>query len=458
MSKKSNFFSELSPHIEYSSLFDRELDRRIAHKFNVFDFLDKREIGLSQIIAHLLNPSASHGQGTFFLQHFLKLVKNDGNWDHLNSKNVKVGTEHSTANNRRMDIHVASWGEEPFRLAIENKPYAGDPKNQVRDYLIDLEKKPGDFLLVYISPNGKGPSERSLPRKNRSKWEEKFKVMAYAKSNYDQDATKDTADESFEFQRVKEPLTTWFKICKKECEVDRLRWFLGDAENFCTKTFGDSNSIDDVEVLTVKKFLIENKEYLNTAYAVNKAWPNVVNEIAGEFLEFLGRSIEEKISVELPGIDNIQISCKSNFNGNGHIYMRLYSKKWIQYKEPYKFDDRYGRDSIVFSNYEKNKLHKWYVGIETPKNRADMEHDEKIRFNQIQKKLQEEIPAGLTLNKFSDPVFKCSEHNQQDWEEILENLLNESKQQNAEREISDYYVNFIWEFAENAISILDEIE
>ena len=260
MSKKSNFFSELSPHIEYASIFDRELDRRVAHKFNVFDFLDKKEIGLSQIIAHLLNPSASHGQGTLFLQHFLKLVKNDGNWDHLNSKNVEVGTEHSTANNRRIDIHVENWGEEHFRLAIENKPYAGDRKEQVLNYLQDLEKKAGDFLLVYISPNGEGPSERSLPRENLSDWEEKFKVMAYAKSEYDQDETKDTVDESFEFQRVNEPLTTWFKICKKECEVDRLRWFLDDAENFCTKTFAYSNSIDDVEVLTVKKFLLENKK------------------------------------------------------------------------------------------------------------------------------------------------------------------------------------------------------
>ena len=36
--KKRNFFSELSPQIEYASILDRELDRRVAHKFNVFDF------------------------------------------------------------------------------------------------------------------------------------------------------------------------------------------------------------------------------------------------------------------------------------------------------------------------------------------------------------------------------------------------------------------------------------
>ena len=445
MSKKSNFFSALSPHIEYASIFDRELDRRVAHKFNVFDFLDKKEIGLSQIIAHLLNPSASHGQGTLFLQHFLKLVKNDGNWDHLNSKNVKVGTEHSTANNRRMDIHVASWGEEPFRLAIENKPYAGDPKNQVLDYLKDLKKKPGDFLLVYISPNGKGPSERSLPREKLSKWEEKFKVMAYAKSEYDQD----------EFQRVNEPLTTWFKICKEECEVDRLRWFLGDAENFCTKTFGDSNSIDDVEVLTVNKFLRENKNYLNTAYAVNKAWPNVVNKIAGEFLEFLAKSIEERISVEFPESD-IKVSYESDFNGNKNICMRLYSENWFQYQNPKKSNDTNGRDSIVFTNEDKNKLHTWYVGIETPKEKTCMERNEKRRFNRIRQRLNEEIPENLLGNHYSDPVYKYSEGNQQEWERLLEKLSIETEQGNGG--ISDYYVNFIWEFADTAIGILDEIE
>ena len=453
--KKSSFFSELSPHIEYASIFDRELDRRVAHKFNVFDFLDKKEIGLSQIIAHLLNPSASHGQGALFLQHFLRLVTNDGNWDYLNSNNVKVGTEHSTANNRRIDIHVASWGEEPFRLAIENKPYAGDPKNQVLDYLKDLKKKPGDFLLVYISPNGKGPSERSLPRKNRSKWEEKFKVMAYAKSNYDQDATKDTVDESFKLQRVNEPLTTWFKICKKECEVDRLRWFLGDAENFCTKTFGDSNSIDDVEVLTVKKFLLKNKKYLNTAYAVNRAWPNVVNEIVGSFFEQLTNKIKRKINEKYSARDDFEFKSSLTFDEDkGFIYMNLYSTKWVNFENGKSgTENRYG---IVLSNVTKNSPDNWYVGVESPKKKVKMKRHEQDLLEIINTKLNALKDSGLEIKDDAELGYMSAEDGQQNWEQFLEKLLDETKQEGGE--ISDYYVNFFLEFAERAISILDDIE
>ncbi len=64
--KESGFFSELSPHIKYASILDNELNRRLAHEFNILDFLRDDEIGLSQIIAHLFNPLASHGQGEFF--------------------------------------------------------------------------------------------------------------------------------------------------------------------------------------------------------------------------------------------------------------------------------------------------------------------------------------------------------------------------------------------------------
>jgi len=124
------FISELSSSIKYSSMLDGELNRRLAHRFNVFDFLRDDEMGLSKVIAFLLNPSASHGQGKYFLLQFLNFVKNE-NWDHLDSHAVKVETEHSTPDNRRIDIYVDIKGDKPFSLTIENKPYAGDQDNQV---------------------------------------------------------------------------------------------------------------------------------------------------------------------------------------------------------------------------------------------------------------------------------------------------------------------------------------
>ena len=62
------FFSELAPRLEMARELDLELDRRLAWRFNSFDYLRTKELGLSRVIANLLNPQASHGQGTVFLR------------------------------------------------------------------------------------------------------------------------------------------------------------------------------------------------------------------------------------------------------------------------------------------------------------------------------------------------------------------------------------------------------
>ena len=45
---------------------ERKLGRKLAPRFNNLDYLRDDELGLSRIIADLLNPKASHGQGVLF--------------------------------------------------------------------------------------------------------------------------------------------------------------------------------------------------------------------------------------------------------------------------------------------------------------------------------------------------------------------------------------------------------
>ena len=455
--KESSFFSELSSSIKYASILDTELNRRLAHEFNIFDFLRDDEIGLSRIIAHLLNPLASHGQGTFFLQHFLEFATNKTNWNHLASHTINVETEHSTYQGRRIDIYVEILGEKPFLLAIENKPYAGDQENQVLDYLKYLEGKATDFLLIYLSSHGEGPSESSFPKGSRNRWKEKFSVMAYAESGDDLDESQDTEEEQSddwyeeEIQEVKS-LATWLKICKEKCEVDRLRWFLSDAENFCTKTFGNSKSTDDVEVQIVESFLFENPRYMKTAYAVKEAWPNVAKEVAELYFQYLTDTIRNNFV----GREDLQVSINSSFEGDGYISLLLYSEKWNQYDNPNtKFYDAEGRYCIIFGNDVKNKIDWWFVGVRSPKQRQQMEQDEQDRFNKIKEKLNQEF-SGLKGGDYDYPGYKYVDSEKRFWERNLELLLDETKQKGGD--FSDYYVNFFGEFADKAICILDEIE
>ena len=465
--KVSSFFSELSSSIRYSSIFDSELNRRLAHEFNIFDFLRDDEIGLSRIIAHLFNPLASHGQGTFFLQHFLKLVKNEKNWNHLDSQNVNVETEHSTFENRRIDIYVEILGEMPFVLAIENKPYARDQKNQVLHYLEYLnekfsKEKTSDFLLVYLSSDGEGPSESSFPQKGCNRWKEKFTVMAYAESGDDPDESQDTEDESSNDQHDEEnqhveSLATWFKICKKECDVDRLRWILGDAENFCTKTFGISKSTDDVEVQVVKSFLYKNPSFINTAYAVNKAWPSLVKEVSKNFLTHITAETKKRIVEKYPDRNDLQVDCRTDFE-KGYIYMYLFSKNWIPYENGW--SDTNGKYYIIFCNDRKNKPDWWFVGVQSPTRKEYMNDDAIDRREQIQLQLNRKISGSKSYDWF-DPAYKYVDSEKENWEPILETLLDECKlklEKGEDSKFTKYYVDFFWKFADISIEILDDIE
>ena len=52
---------------------ERELDRLLARRFNALDYLRADEHGLSRIVADMLDPRGTHGQGTGFLSELLGL-------------------------------------------------------------------------------------------------------------------------------------------------------------------------------------------------------------------------------------------------------------------------------------------------------------------------------------------------------------------------------------------------
>ena len=45
-----------------------------SNRFNPFQFLQTDEMGLSKILAFLLDPTETHGQGDLFLNSFLKFI------------------------------------------------------------------------------------------------------------------------------------------------------------------------------------------------------------------------------------------------------------------------------------------------------------------------------------------------------------------------------------------------
>ena len=293
-SEVARLFTEVAPRLASAKRLDRELDQHLARRFNVFDFIRTDELGLSRVIADLLNPTGSHGQGTLFLRKFLRLLPQSRSLTALamlDHSQVSVTLEHLIPKQRRIDIVVDISGSENqsrWVLAFENKPYADDQENQVRDYLRHLHRQYGhNFLLIYLSPRGEGPSEWSIPSKNLRKcWQDNFAILPY-----DLRAPDEESDE-YHAYRLQSSLGGWFQSCRNNCEVERLRWFLGDAIQFCRKTFGDHTMTSKHESKTIRDFLFAHPEHFETALAVHDSWTAIRDEICKKFLERLAERIE----------------------------------------------------------------------------------------------------------------------------------------------------------------------
>ncbi len=170
-------------------------------------------------MAELLNPKGKHGQKELFLKEFIKslkgLVSNSETLIGLeNLTSAKVSSEHSTPYGR-IDILI----EFPNRvaIAIENKPWAGEQSEQLQRYVRWLEETytyEGRYLLVFLTGTKREATSISESLKNQLKEEGKFLETSYG-----------------------ELLKPWLLKCVKECESDKVRWFLKDFVSWIEENF-----------------------------------------------------------------------------------------------------------------------------------------------------------------------------------------------------------------------------
>ncbi len=139
--------------------------------FNIFRIMHMESDEVythSAVIAELLNPRGSHGCGDTFLRLFLELLPSafDLPFDTQNATTeveVVIG-EITDEEGGRMDVLVQSNGQ---AIIIENKIYAGDQRNQLLRYYNYAEKqyKKGNYKLLYLTLDGKSPSESSTGKR-----------------------------------------------------------------------------------------------------------------------------------------------------------------------------------------------------------------------------------------------------------------------------------------------------
>ena len=424
------FFATLNARLDIARSAAKVLDRELAHRFNVFDFVDTSENGLSKIIRYLLDDG-SHGQGTQFLRALLKGVQRDG-WA-LEGCRISATTEQEAAG-RRIDIVVEiSSGRGRCCLAIENKPYASDQPKQLLSYFEYLDSKYGDdFLLVYLSRVGEAPSESSLPRGELDRMSSRFRILPYVRRQ--EDAWKDGLD----YVRSREySLVEWLEECRKLCEVDRVRWFLRDGERFCRQEFGEKTMSTDSEMQQVEEFVGTNPDYVRTAATVVSAWPRIRRRVIEEFTDALHRRIKgqaERGDGVSGDVEFLRLSEKEAYG------LALTRGIWRA---------KHGRRAQIALVSENSGLDRWFFGVRQAT--AD------------EGKLVGRLTEALGRKSGGDPNWhwwKWTEY--RDWTVHVPQLAEELRQRTNDTveggRIMAYHVDQFLSIVEKALPVLDSLE
>ena len=309
---------------------------KLAPRFNTFNYIRPDEMRLSEILAMLLNPKADHEQGDLFLRLFFSEINitypND-------TTNIKVGCEVSTDRientARRIDIEV-DFGHH-FGLAIENKPWTYDQKDQLRAYAKQMDAKFANWCLIYLSGADRDPHEDSATPEELEAWENKNQ---YRKINFGQ-------------------IVQWLKNCEAQCQADHVRHFLRDFTSYCENKF--LGGTDMVDANLVKDFALKDKENLELAFAVGQQIMAIREHLLKEFLTTLKTALEA--SVALTEWD-IEWSNGFSYGTTKHNAIKFRNPAWNNYSLAIEFDGNYciqfdwgiRKENITLPDLPENEL------------------------------------------------------------------------------------------------------
>ena len=500
---------ELTPHLHAARAVERELDRHLARRFNVFRYLRDDELGLSRIIADLLDPTGEHGRGTSFLEAMMELLgvapessdsvrsgrdvpggrTTAATWRRRfarlrsnSADKIRVVLERGLPGRKRIDITVdIPTDDGTFCLAFENKPRADDQPRQCSDYLKFLHGEyPGRFLLVYLPPRYRMPDECSLLPADRERWKNHFRVLPYVADDAPlgdddpsdgEDAALAQTDSSTDDALAEDgathhnvaaarvdavvgdgaSLADWFGTCCKLSDAERLRWFLREAQLYCQHHFGDS-TMTDTEARYIREYLVENPRHLHSAFTVARAWPAVKHDVCRRFLEHLRDRVEERVRETFPEMaDDLEVAC--HYRGKKKwwsSYLCVYRSGWVRCEGALDLGSD-GRTAVVLTC--GGGPNAWHWGVFNGKGKNHMSEQERQRCDELEIALKRH---GLSLPAGDDnsPQFQSSPR-YQDWSVIVPELVQEL---DGGGKITDYYVNGLLDIAEKAIPAINEVE
>lgn len=248
---------------------------RLAPNFNIFDYLRTDEMGLSRCIASLLDPNGTHGQGSLFLERFLKHIDKDSlsdnldnHWTDVLSDGCKIFLEKQANGQRRIDVYLRfKTGE---IIGIENKPWAWDQENQLKDYaeFIKKEAKGKKWLLIYLSNNDPSESDYSIENTHREALERSGNFIWHDYTNF----------------------IEWLEFCSQRSKALVVRVFIEELAKFIRMEI--NGELDMSEEIEIKNIILESDKNFQSAFHISKA----IKAAKVELLERLRIDLKEKLT------------------------------------------------------------------------------------------------------------------------------------------------------------------
>lgn len=259
-------------------------------QFNVFSILrnERDEVGLhSRFLAELLDPKGCHQQGDLFLRKFFEVVDASG----FTCDSVRIARE-----SRNIDILITNCQRQA--IIIENKVDAYDQDEQLKRYINALKiEKFYDPWVIYLTLDGRYPSDSSLPEAERIALEESGRFLSISYSLEIRD---------------------WLAICIKEsASFPVLRETLVQYRELVDKLTG--NSLVTGHLMEIKNLLLEKKDNFLAALDIEKGLIEAKIDLQWKFwddlqnrLEKIGYQFHGKVAIE--DIKGYYIKKRANAN------------------------------------------------------------------------------------------------------------------------------------------------
>ena len=330
--------------------------------FNIFDCLTKHHLEElhSKFITYLLNPKAKHGLGDIFLKLFIELLNKQFRIADIipigDYKNVKVENEHPfsimSKITGRIDIYIETDG---WVIAIENKIYAAQQKNQIDRYVKYCEKK--KFKVIYLTIDG--CKSHSMDTENVINISYKFFITEWLKQ---------CIEKTKQYPHVSTSVSHYLNLIKSSILFNYINDFTMNVENVINEE--------------------QNKVLLKHWDSISTACNQLKEELRLNFIKSVVEKLNSEIKVELNPIseEGIEMNMDNllDSNDNGLI---LEKDDYV-----YKTEDQ---TEIKFLVWNDNGC--WFYGLNTFKTKGNKKNSWHKTSKQIAEKIESKF-NGIHLD------------------------------------------------------------